>query len=274
VIWPSGAPPGVVIRLVVAVIAPIEQGTFNLSGVNSLSLETMDRSVVKLFTDRGLEDPTKERPEVLVARTVFRNQHSDLGAGVLDYIDVALKRVTRHNPDLLLAYYRYYAGHELSSADLGKKTGETSGGDTEINEQVLRLESSNFPTIGHVSLLADTLIHEYAHTPHGPKSLGVDWVPKEAKAYAVERFFAERMRDGPRVAVIENRYSGTDVMDMKLGGNEVFKLTDRILTALYKIIDAGGPEAEKARKMSVDFISHNEADYGADLKEFIGNLPR
>jgi hypothetical protein len=156
---------------------------------------------------------------------------------------------------------------------LGKDTGKTSSGDTKIVEGLLRLHPpSKFPTSDPSSLLASTLVHEYTHGPHGPKTLGVDYVPKEAKAYAVERFFSYRLGDTKRIEFINKRYSGTDPMDIRLGGNEIFERTDRILTALYKIIDAGGPGAEQARKMSVDFISHNEADYGTDLKEFIKNL--
>jgi hypothetical protein len=63
-------------------------------------------------------------------------------------------------------------------------------------------------------------------------------------------------------------------MDISLGGNEIFERTGQILTALYQIIDVGGPGAEQARKMSVDFISHNGEDYGPDLKEFIAKLPQ
>jgi hypothetical protein len=271
-IWPSRVPPGITIHFLVAVTEPVAFGRFKLSGVTFQSLPTMDPSVAKLFAAHGLADETKERPDLVKARAAFRKSHSGHGEWILDAMDVALKKVTKHNPDLLLAYYNYYAAHELSSADLGKKTGDTSGGDTKINEDVLRLEpEADFPTDDPISLLAGTLIHEYTHTPHGPKSLGVDYVPKEAKAYGVERFFADRMGDTKRVTLIEKRYVGNDPMDMALGGNEIFNRTDRILTELYKIIDADELGAEKARQMSVDFISHNEEDYGPDLKEFIKN---
>jgi hypothetical protein len=210
----------------------------NIDQVVDLILETAV-GIPILEIALGVEDPAKERPEVLNARAAFRwsykrkalpflpsasareafkRYYRGPDERVLNAIDYALKLVTRDNPDLLLAYYRYYAEHDLSSAHFegrrSEETGETSGGDTEINEDVLRLES-NFPTTADISLLASTLIHEYTHGPHGPKSLGVGWVPKDAKAYAVERFFAERMGDTKRVAVIEGLYPSSRTRGIK-----------------------------------------------------------
>jgi Domain of unknown function (DUF4157) len=282
-IWPSRLPFGVKITLLVALTDPIEQGLFKLSGITFKSLSTMEPSIAKLFIAHGLEDETKERPDVVAARADFREEHSGHGDWVLDAIDVALKRATRHNPDLLVAYYRYYAQHKLSDPtwwdrnmrdfDRDKTAGQTVSGGTAINPGILRLEPpANFKTDDPLSLLGETLIHEYVHTPQGDSSNAVAQAPGEAKAYAVELFFAERAGDKSRAELIEKRYVGTDPLDLATSGNQIYARTYRILSELYKAIDAGGPAAEKARKMSVDFISHNEEDYGPDLRQFIQNL--
>ncbi|HEY2471702.1 MAG TPA: DUF4157 domain-containing protein [Terracidiphilus sp.] len=281
VIWPARLPPSVKIELLVALTDPVELGKFKLSGVRFDSLATMDSSVAKLFLAHGLEDESKVRPDVASSRAAFRKRHSGHGDWGLDAMEVALEKVTKHNPDLLVAYYTYYADHQLADPswwdehigdfDRGKDAGMTSSGDTVINPDVLRLESA-FPTNAPLSLLGETLVHEYSHTPQGGSGNAVEQAPKEAKAYAIELFFADRLGDTKRAATIEKRYSGNDPLDLATGGNEIYNRTYQILTELYKIIDNGGPEAEKARKMSVDLISHNETDYGPDLKAFIKNL--
>jgi len=284
-IWPSRSPFGVTVQLIVAVTDPVDLGTFKLHGVNFQSLSTMEPSIAKLFIAHGLEDETKVRPDVAAARAEFREAHPGHGEWGLDAIDVALKQVTKHNPDLLVAYYSYYAHHKLSDPTWwdrnisnfkrSKDAGMTESGETAINPDILRLQSS-FPTSDPtgLSLLGETLIHEYSHTPQGESSNVVWDATKEAKAYAIELFFAERAGDKARAALIEKRYDGTDPYDQATGGNEVYAQTYRILSEIYKAIDAGGPEAEKARRMSVDLISHNEEDYGPDLRDFIKKFAR
>lgn len=227
-------------------------------------------------------------PAVLKARARFRKRHDGHSVNVLDNIDAALRRVTRNNPNLLIAYYDYYADNKLTDdtddLDVENDLGTTSSGDTDINPRVLRLESA-FKTSDRLglSLLGGTLIHEYVHTPHGPKGFGHEQVPKEAKAYGVELVLAERTGDDARVDVINARYTN-DIMDQRLGGNQVFRSSQNTMRALYKVIDSGRTQsdariagdisAEEARRMSVEFISRNEEDYGTALKAFIAKYSR
>jgi hypothetical protein len=123
-----------------------------------------------------------------------------------------------------------------------------------------------------ISLLGGTLVHEFAHTPHGPKVLGaqVTELPKEAKAYAIELLLAERMGDQTRAADIEKQWLSNDSLVVGMGADKVFNRAYAIIAKLYDIIDRkGGTDAAAARRMSVEFISKNEADYGPELKEFI-----
>ena len=57
---------------------------------------------------------------------------------------------------------------------------------------------------------------------------------------------------------------------MSMGADKVFKRIYRIISKLYEIINSkSGTEAAAARRMSVEFISKNEADYGEELRDFI-----
>lgn len=236
----------------------------------------------------GTEKPEKpgefidydEYQKVKVARDAFHSRHSGYSKNELQNIDDALWKVTRNNPTLLIAYYNYYADHRLGS-DVGSHhgipdLGDTAGGDTDINPRVVRADAQDlsqdpkFVTSDPISFLGGTLIHEYVHTPQGSSPIGV---AEEAKAYGVERFLSRRMGDEARERWIENRYdpSKPDPYD-QLGGGEGLKLHQdafNTMERLYKIIDAGGPDAEKARVMSVDFISHNADQYGPELKAFL-----
>jgi hypothetical protein len=110
------------------------------------------------------------------------------------------------------------------------------------------------------------------HTPQGPKELGgeVTQLPKEAKAYAIELLFSERMGDTTRAADIEKQWLSNDSLIMGVGADKVFNRTYKIISKLYEIIDSkGGAEAAAARRMSVEFISRNDADYGRELRDFI-----
>ena len=81
------------------------------------------------------------------------------------------------------------------------------------------------------------------------------------------------MGDATRAADIEKQWYGNDSLIVGAGADKVFNRTHRIISALYEIIDSkGGAEAAAARKMSVEFISRNEADYGPELRDFIRAL--
>ena len=270
-LWPKWMPSAVTMTLEVAVTEPVEWGRFTISGLEAFHLEYMEHSIAALFRDRGLVDEPAVNRDIAEARDAFRKHNSDLGEWMHSAIHVALKRATRGNADLMLAFYRYYSSHDLEREDM-KGLGETSSGDTEISSRVLMLEPDPKRTSDPISLLGGTLIHEFVHTPQGPKELGgaVTQVTKEAKAYAIEELLSERMGDATRVADIEKQWLSNDSLIMRIGADKVFNRTGRIISKLYEIIDRkGGAEAAAARKMIVEFISKNEADYGPELREFI-----
>jgi hypothetical protein len=273
-LWPKWMPSTVTMTLEAAIIDPIESGRFTISGLQAFHLEYMEPSIAALFRDRGLVDEPAVDPDVAKARDAFRKHNSDLGEWMLSAIHVALKRATKGNADLMLAFYRYYSSHDLERKDM-KGFGETSSGDTQISSRVLMLELDPKHTNAPISLLGGTLIHEFVHTPQGPKELGgsVTQLTKEAKAYAIELLFSERMGDATKAADIEKQWLSNDSLIVGMGADKVFNRTYRIISKLYEIIDSkGGAEAAAARKMSVEFISRNEADYGPELRDFIRAL--
>ena len=74
---------------------------------------------------------------------------------------------------------------------------------------MLHLDPTSHATSDRLKLLGGTLIHEFVHGPHGPKEHAVAALPKEAKAYAIELFFVERMGDEKRADDIGPRGSRT-----------------------------------------------------------------
>ena len=270
-LWPKIVPSTLTMTFKGAITDPIERGYFTISGLEAFHLEYMEPSIAALFRDRGLVD---DSPDLTKARNSFRKNNSDLGDWIESAIYVALKRATRSNVDLMLEFYRYYSSHDLEREDM-KGLGETSSGDTKISSRVLMLEDAPKRTSDPISLLGGTLIHEFVHTPQGPKELGgaVTQLPKEAKAYAIELLFAERMGDTTRAADIEKQWFSHDTVIIKTGSDKVFNRTYDIISKLYEIIDRkGGAEAAAARRMSVEFISRNEADYGPELRDFISKM--
>ncbi|HEX3302726.1 MAG TPA: DUF4157 domain-containing protein, partial [Thermomicrobiales bacterium] len=74
------------------------------------------RFVLSVVHDAVKASQTPDAIRTDKARAAFRRRHSSHSAEVLQNIDRALKRVTRDNPDLLIAYYEYYAKHELTDS--------------------------------------------------------------------------------------------------------------------------------------------------------------
>lgn len=215
------------------------------------------------------ETPVKQDPRVRRAQEKFRKRHNKHSPGNLYNIDRALALVTKDNPDLLIAYYEYYSDHKLTDElENKKRTGATSSGDTDLNEDVLALQS-NFPTDNPLLLLGETLLHEYAHTPQGGMPNAIDQAIGDAKAYPVELFFAERAGDEKRAKVISNLQNSS--LDSGADLNKMFRANYDTIKRLYGAIDKGGPWAEEARQMSVEFISKNEEDYGPKLRAFIAH---
>ena len=270
-LWPKWMPSTVTMSMPVALTDPVEMGLFTLSGLEAFHLQYMEPAIAALFRDRGLVADPADNPAMAKARDAFREHNSQLGGWTHSAIHLALTRATRGNADLMLEFYRYYSSHDLDSEDM-KGIGETSSGETQIRSSVLMLEPAPKLTDDPISLLGSTLVHEFAHTPHGPKVLGaqVTELPKEAKAYAIELLLAERMGDRTRAADIEKQWLSNDSLVVGMGADKVFNRTYAIIAKLYDIIDRkGGTDAAAARRMSVEFISKNEADYGPELKEFI-----
>jgi hypothetical protein len=270
-VWPKWMPSTVTFAEKVAILDPVVIGWFTISGLEPFHLQYMEPSIAALFRDRGLVDDPADNVEVATARKAFRKNNSDLGEWMHSAIHVALTKATRGNVDLMLAFYRHYSSHDLEREDM-KGLGSTESGDTEISSRVLMLEENTKRTTDPISLLGSTLIHELVHTPQGAKELGgeVTQTTKEAKAYAIELLFAERMGDTTRAAYIEKQWLSNDSVVVSMGGDKVFNRTYSIISALYKIIDSkGGAEAAAARQMSTEFIVKNESDYGPQLRAFI-----
>ncbi len=274
----SIAPPGVTVTLEAdtALVEPVELGTFVITGLTPVSLQVMEPSYAKLFAARGLVEDAPESEEMRNARHEFLKRHSDYSDATLLNIVKALNRVTKGNPELLLAYYRHYATHALRDEGKwgdgidfveGRDAGGTSGGDTRIDKKVLERRSS-FPTDDSLSLLAGTLIHEFAHTKDGGGEANpITGALREARASGVEMFFSERMGDTKRAKTISKKWSSP--IDLKSGADKKLWATYDTMKALYRVIDQGGPEGAKARALSVEFISGKESSYSKELKRFI-----
>ncbi len=287
-IWPSRGkvPPGVSIKPIFVVevegwpagqerkppAGHAQRGIFELTGVELWTLRSMDPLFAKLFADLGLIEESKEVQE---ARAAFRAKHPGHSEQVLNNIDAALKRVTSNNPDLLVAYYRFYADWKLtddikaSSSDAGE-TDKTirKGGFTNINAGVLhRMQLPQLPTDDTLSLLGETLIHEYAHTSHASDYLPG---PGEGRAYGIENFFAERLGD-------KKRDEATLDLGPRKGDKKAFDTSYAVMKSLYEVIDTQtsrlaslkGISPQRAREMAVEFISKNKQDFSNDLKTFI-----
>ena len=287
-IWPSRdqVPPGVAIKLIDLMEAegwPLgqeskpptvrtQQAIFELTGVALFTLKTMDPLFARMFADLGLVEESKA---IAAARAKFRARHSGLGVLALDNIDNALRRVTRNNPDLLEAYYRFYADWKLtdeieSSSGHAGVTDRTirRGGFTDLNRGVLHLQQlPQLATDDPLSLLGTTLIHEYAHTAHASDYLKG---PGEGKAYGIENFFNERLGD-------KARDEATLDLGERMGDKKAFNTSYHIMKLLYEVIDTHnskspnlkGVSAQRAREMSVEFISRNKDEFSDELKRFI-----
>lgn len=187
---------------------------------------------------------------------------------VLDNIDRALIKVTKGNRPLLDTYYLYYAHHELTDSlpwnmSENDYAGATKHGDTDINPHVLKQDTTNFPTDDRDSLLGGTLMHEFSHTPQDDPENPLS----EAKAYGVEKFFAERMEDKKRGERIDSLYSGSSVAERRSLYEAYYTMRD-----LYEVIDRGGPNVQDEQKMVVDYISKDPAAYGSQLRSVISKV--
>ena len=288
-IWPRRPtipPPGVTIKMIAAweyegsfgggkkpLTMQTQERTFEISGVAPFTLEGMDPSIRTMFEDQGLGYESKETGE---AREKFRKSHAKLGLVVLDNIDDALKRVTRNNPGLLLEFYRAYKDWRITD-DIDASRGVAGntdrgvkhpGGYTDFNAGVLRLRDvPKLPTDDPVSLLATTLIHELVHTAHANDYFKG---PGEGKAYGIENYFNERLGD-------EKRDEETLKVGPKMGDKPAMDASYHVMKLLYQIIDTGvsdsphlkGVARQKARDMSVEFITKNRNDFSKELREFI-----
>ena len=289
-IWPMrqpNLPPGVSVKPLYRVdyegtykgpkkplVMQSHEASFDLRGVAPFTLEGMDPSIRQMFVDQGLAYESKE---LVRARQTFRQRHGNLGAQALDNIDAALKRVTRNNPELLLEYYRFHADWRMTDDEIDASSGRAGNTDkaiaragevTDLNPGVLQLRrNSKLATDDPLSLLGSTLMHEFAHTAHASDTLKG---PGEGKAYGIENFFAERMGD-------QQRDDATMDVGPRMGDKLAMDVSYRVMKLLYEVIDTGvsrsphlkGMTRQRARELSVEFISRNRKDFGAELKAFI-----
>jgi hypothetical protein len=281
-IWPSQRPFGVWIEPLVVVTEPAQVGTFEVGGVTADNIKIMEPSFAKLFSAALDLDESIKR-----ARVAFWKHHEDYGPDVRLNIEAALKRVTEDNPQLLLAYYSYYAAHDLTD-DLKEGFGETKYGNTAFNPDLLSLKPNQKETDDPPSLLASNLMHEYAHTPQGGMLNAVEKEIGEQKAYPIEYFFAERMNDQKRMTVIEGKYDASkqDQLKMKVNSYKNFWINYGVMKALYAVIEPDNPNAKKqpvplaaqqltadeAKAMVVEFISNNPDKYGPKLRALVAEL--
>ena len=275
-IWPSRQkePPGVSITVVGPhkPSAPDQRTDFEVGGIAPWTLRTMDVSFAARFGELGL---APDSSELVKARVTFRKEHDDLGYWALYNIDAALRRITMGNPGLLVAYYDFYADWKLT-ADIdadSNNAGKTDrtirrGGFTDLNAGVLHLrELPQLATDDTLTLLGETLMHEFTHTAHASDYLPG---PGEGKAYGVEAFFAERFSDKKRDE------AATDLGSRK-GDSDAFNTAYFVLKGLYGVIDTHrskvaslqGITPERAQELATEFISKNKLDFSAQLKEIV-----
>ncbi|QIG47222.1 DUF4157 domain-containing protein [Nordella sp. HKS 07] len=293
-IWPmrDQIPPGVSIKPLPTFITQVEGwygeddkkkkppvvhrqfANYELTGVALFTLRTMEPSIAKLFADQGLVEESKEVKE---ARAAFRERRSYFGQPVLDNIDTALSRITRNNPDLLVAYYRAYLSDWKLTDDIARTSGAAGDTDqglkhpkgyTDINIGVLHREQlPKLSTDDPLSLLGETLIHEFAHKAHARDYLKG---PGEGKAYGIESFFAMRLGD-------KKREEAADDLGTRLGDKLAFNTSFSVMKRLYEVIDTQrsilpslkNVTPQRAREMVVEFISKNKEDFGDELRKFI-----
>jgi len=203
----------------------------------------------------------------------FGTEHSGYSDEELAHIDQALQKVTGKNQNLRDAFYRHYAHYRFTTTRFTYPpvrkgdVGATDQGDTYIASHLIDLEP-NKNGQDPLSYLGEKMMHEYSHTPQGSNSLDPT---NEAKAYGIELFFAENLNDEQASNSISTRYINDSVDTAKT--RAIFNSSRYIMQELYKMIDKGGPDAEAASKMSVEFISRNEENYGPMLKAFIAKHP-
>jgi hypothetical protein len=284
-LWPTrdAAPPGVSIALTFTITAEgvtadgqragsAERSDYEIEGLAPWTLRSMDASLAARFTDLGL---APDSAALTKARATFRKKHDDLGAQALDNIDNALRRVTMGNPGLLVSYYDFYADWKLTDDIDADNThaGSTDrtirrGGFTDLNKGVLHLSKlDQIKTDDTLTLLGETLLHEYAHTAHASDTLKG---PGEGKAYGVEAFLAVRFAD-------KQRDKATTDLGERMGDKEAFNVTYYVLSRLYEVIDTHRSKLDslkditpkRAQEMATEFISKNRNDFSPELKAFI-----
>ena len=192
-------------------------------------------------------------------------------------MDQGLRQMTAGNPELLVAYYEYYASHRLSdTADVAAsrkgEMGRTSGGDTRLNPNVVSGDLDPSVTDDPLGLLGGTLLHEYVHTSQTSGAGPGDEIG-EAKAYGAEYFFTERAgKDRTRLDFIGRRESADQPINRSFHVPERFENTQRVLAALYAVIDGKPAPAgvslsrAQARALVVDFLSHDTGGYSPELQ--------
>jgi len=129
------------------------------------------------------------------------------------------------------------------------------------------------------------LLHEYVHTSQQSGGGFGDDEIAEAKAYGAEYFFTERAcKDRTRLDFIGRRESAYLGINRSFHVPERFDNTQRVLAALYAVIDGKPPPAgvsltpAQARALVVDFLSHDTDEYSPELQRVMkatigGDIP-
>ena len=123
-----------------------------------------------------------------------------------------------------------------------------------------------------LSLLGGTLIHEFVHTSQRGLQLHARG---EAKAYGIEYFLVERMgKDQKRLGITREPVPGPDGDRSTAGSPSAVPGDPSHDGSPYAVIDRTGgrmtPAQAKlspnqARKLLVEFLTHDEGDYFTDV---------
>jgi hypothetical protein len=89
------------------------------------------------------------------------------------------------------------------------------------------------------------------------------------------------MKDEKRADfIVTKAVTNTDPIDAKTGGVTIRENSYKTMAALYEVIDTGrsnlpslqGSTAERARDLSVEFISRSPEDYSPQLKSLVSEV--
>ena len=216
-----------------------------------------------------------ETAEMTAARIVFVTKNEELGADELARIVSATSAATLNNPDLQLAFYRYYSEHRIlkdKSDDKKYKHGFARTepyGDTTVQPKLLADRA-----------LGTVLFHELVHT-RDPDNYSGAYDFLEGNAYGAEYFLARRTGNDERAETIKDlilRHPKT-LTSSPAALQQLFNERVGALTVLYEVIDTGSSPhkdsplatltTQQARDLVVELFTAPKERYSASLKETV-----